>query len=80
MYPSEYSHILPLDYTCAELRGMAMKLVLQMRTHSAKTHESDAMIANSECMQALPHEADTFDCDTSVLVHGETGVGTERIA
>lgn len=80
-YPSDYSHILPLDFTCAELRGMVMKLVLQLRAHSAKTHESDAMIANSECMQALLHEVDTFaDCDTSVLVHGETGVGKERIA
>jgi hypothetical protein len=28
MYPSEYSHILPLDFTCAELRGMVTKLVL----------------------------------------------------
>ncbi|QQC64929.1 sigma 54-interacting transcriptional regulator [Paraburkholderia ginsengisoli] len=80
-YPSEYSHILPLDFTCAELRGMVMTLVLQMRAHSAKTHESDAMIANSECMQTLLHEVDTFaDCETSVLVHGETGVGKERIA
>jgi DNA-binding NtrC family response regulator len=43
--------------------------------------ESSALVANSECMQALLHEVDTFaDCDTSVLVHGETGVGKERIA
>jgi transcriptional regulator with GAF, ATPase, and Fis domain len=32
-------------------------------------------------MQALLHEVDTFaDCDTNVLLHGETGVGKERIA
>jgi DNA-binding NtrC family response regulator len=80
-YPSEYSHNMPLDFTCAELRGTVMKLVLQMCAHSAKTHESDAMIANSECMQALLHEVDTVaDGDTSVLEHGETGVGKERIA
>lgn len=81
IYPSGYPPILPFGFTCAELRRMVMKRVLQMRAHSAKTHESDAMIANSECMQALLHEVDTFaDCDTSVLVHGETGVGKERIA
>jgi DNA-binding NtrC family response regulator len=81
MYPSEYSHILPLDFTCAELRGMVTKLVLQIRAHTAQTLESSALVANSECMQALLHEVDTFaDCDTSVLVHGETGVGKERIA
>src|ERR1700689_5457419 len=56
MYPSEYSHTLPLDFTCAELRGMVTKLVLQLRAHTAQTLESSA------------------------LVHGETGVGKERIA
>ncbi|MBN3766771.1 sigma-54 dependent transcriptional regulator [Burkholderia sp. Ac-20365] len=81
MYPAEYSHVLPLDFTCAELRSMVTKLVVQLRAHSAQTLESSALVANSECMQALLHEVDTFaDCDTSVLVHGETGVGKERIA
>ncbi|MDE1184648.1 sigma-54 dependent transcriptional regulator [Paraburkholderia sp.] len=81
MYPSEYSHVLPLDFTCAELRGMTTKLVMQLRAHNAKTLEASAMIANSECMQSLLHEVDTFaDCDTPVLVQGETGVGKERIA
>ena len=81
MYPAEYSHVLPLDFTCAELRSMVTKLVVQLRAHAAQTLESSALVANSECMQALLHEVDTFaDCDTSVLVHGETGVGKERIA
>ncbi|WP_109478372.1 sigma-54 dependent transcriptional regulator [Paraburkholderia sp. C35] len=81
MYPAEYSHVLPLDFTCAELRSMVTKLMVQLRAHSAQTLESSALVANSECMQALLHEVDTFaDCDTSVLVHGETGVGKERIA
>ncbi|CAB3758345.1 sigma 54-interacting transcriptional regulator [Paraburkholderia solisilvae] len=80
-YPPEYSHVLPLDFTCAELRGMVSKLVVQLRAHSAQTLAPTALIASSECMQALLHEVDTFaDCDTSVLVHGETGVGKERIA
>jgi DNA-binding NtrC family response regulator len=81
MFPAEYSHVLPLDFTCAELRGMVSKLVVQLRAHSAQTLESGALVANSECMQTLLHEVETFaDCDTSVLVHGETGVGKERIA
>ncbi|CAG9193157.1 Fis family transcriptional regulator [Paraburkholderia caribensis] len=81
MYPAEYSHVLPLDFTCAELRSMVTKLVVQLRAHSAQTLEPSALVANSECMQALLHEVDTFaDCETSVLVHGETGVGKERIA
>ncbi|WP_153100574.1 sigma 54-interacting transcriptional regulator [Paraburkholderia hayleyella] len=80
-YPSEYSHILPLDFTCAELRGMIAKLALQLRVHTARPSEASELVAHSACMQALLHEVDTFaDCDTSVLVHGETGVGKERIA
>ncbi|HVE07277.1 MAG TPA: sigma-54 dependent transcriptional regulator [Paraburkholderia sp.] len=80
-YPPEYSHVLPLDFTCAELRGMVGKLVAQLRAHAAQTHEPSALIATSECMQALLREVDTFaDCDTSVLIHGDTGVGKERIA
>lgn len=80
-YPPEYSHILPLDFTCAELRGMIQKLSAQMRAHAAQTAAPSALIAHSEGMQTLLHEVETFaDCDTSVLLHGETGVGKERIA
>ena len=81
MYPTEYSHILPADFTAAELRGMIVKLVQQVRAHSAQTLSPTTLVANSESMQALLREVDTFaDCDTSVLVGGETGVGKERIA
>ncbi|MDR3096372.1 MAG: sigma-54 dependent transcriptional regulator [Paraburkholderia sp.] len=81
MYPAEYSHILPLDFTCAELRGLVSKLVVQLRAHSAQTAGADMLVAESESMRALMKEVDTFaDCDTSVLVHGETGTGKERIA
>ncbi|WP_322087740.1 sigma-54 dependent transcriptional regulator [Burkholderia sp. BCC1999] len=80
-YPPDYSHILPLDFTCAELRGMIGKLVTQLRAHSAETLQPSELVAHSESMQALLHEVDTFaDCDTNVLLHGETGVGKERIA
>jgi DNA-binding NtrC family response regulator len=81
MYPPEYSHVLPLDFTCAELRGMVTKLLTQLRAHAAQALEPTVLVAQSECMQALLHEVDTFaDCDTSVLIRGETGVGKERIA
>lgn len=80
-YPPEYSHILPLDFTCAELRGLVSKLVAQLRAHAAQTSEPAMLVAHSEPMQALLLEVDTFaDCDTNVLLHGETGVGKERIA
>ena len=81
MFPHEYAHVLPLDFTCAELRGMVSKLVAQLRAHTAQTSGPSALVAHSESMQALLREVDTFaDCDTSVLIRGETGVGKERIA
>jgi DNA-binding NtrC family response regulator len=80
-YPPQYSHVLPLDFTCAELRGMVTKLLAQVRAHTAEALEPTALVAHAECMQALLREVDTFaDCDTSVLIRGETGVGKERIA
>jgi DNA-binding NtrC family response regulator len=80
-FPVDYSHILPLDFTGAELRAMIAKLAQQLRAHGEDVQASHALIAHAECMQALLREVDTFaDCDTSVLLHGETGVGKERIA
>jgi DNA-binding NtrC family response regulator len=80
-FPPEFSHVLPLDFTCAELRGMVTKLVMQLRAHTAEAAEPTMLVAHSDAMQALLREVETFaDCDTSVLIHGETGVGKERIA
>ncbi|HEV3104699.1 MAG TPA: sigma-54 dependent transcriptional regulator, partial [Trinickia sp.] len=80
-YPPEYSHVLPLDFTCAELRGMVSKLAVQLRAHVAQAAAPSVLVAHSEPMQALLREVETFaDCDTSVLIRGETGVGKERIA
>ncbi|WP_198970022.1 sigma 54-interacting transcriptional regulator [Xylophilus sp. ASV27] len=80
-YPPEYLHVLPFDFTCAELRTMVIKLVRQMRAHGASIQQPGALIANSDCMQVLLAEVNAFaDCDHNVLVHGETGVGKERIA
>ena len=30
-FPPEYSHVLPLDFRCAELRALVTKLTLQLR-------------------------------------------------
>jgi DNA-binding NtrC family response regulator len=71
---------LPADFTNVELRAAVAALVTRVRAHAAIPTPS-ALVAHSESMQALLHEVDTFaDCDTSVLVRGETGVGKERIA
>ncbi len=81
VFPTDYSHILPLDFTGAELRRMIAKLMQQLRAHGLRAQPSSELIANAESMQVLLREVETFaDCDTNVLVHGETGVGKERIA
>ena len=46
-YPPEYSHILPLDFTCAELRGMIRKLVTQLHAHAAETLQPSELVAHS---------------------------------
>ncbi len=66
MFPADYSHILPLDFTGAELRALVGKLAQQLRAHGEEAEASHALIAHAECM--------------NVLLHGETGVGKERIA
>ena len=71
---------LPADFTHAELRAAVAALVTRVRAHASMPAPS-TLVAHSEGMQTLLHEVDTFaDCDTSVLVRGETGVGKERIA
>lgn len=80
-YPPEYLHVLPYDFTGAELRSMIAKLARQLRAHSTKIDEEEVLIARSECMLALLEETRTFaNCDHNVLIRGETGVGKERIA
>jgi transcriptional regulator with GAF, ATPase, and Fis domain len=80
-YPAEYLYILPLDFTSAELRALVSKVVVQMTAALAPVQETSAFIADSPAMKDLLKEVDLFaDCNASVLVHGETGVGKERIA
>ena len=80
-YPAEYRYILPLDFTCAELRALVSKVVAQMAASMAPVQSTTAFIANSDAMKGLLREVELFaNCDASVLIHGETGVGKERIA
>jgi transcriptional regulator with PAS, ATPase and Fis domain len=80
-YPPEYLHVLPYDFTCAELRTMVAKLVRQLRARAVEAQAPDTLVANSEAMKALLADVDAFaDCNHNVLVRGETGVGKERIA
>ncbi|MGQ3129204.1 sigma-54 factor interaction domain-containing protein, partial [Variovorax sp.] len=80
-YPPEYLHVLPYDFTCAELRTMVAKLVRQLRARDVAPQPLDELVAHSEAMKSLLAEVNAFaDCDHSVLVRGETGVGKERIA
>jgi len=80
-YPPDYRHVLPYDFTCAELRTMIAKLVRQLRTRVAELPGPDELVAHSEAMKALLAEVQTFaDCDHAVLLRGDTGVGKERVA
>ena len=81
-YPPEYSYTLPLGFTGAELR----RLLFRVAGISQKANEPDApaapaLVAVSPVMCDLLDEARMFaDVRANVLVHGETGVGKERVA
>ncbi|CAB3886924.1 MULTISPECIES: sigma 54-interacting transcriptional regulator [Achromobacter] len=81
-YPPEYSYTLPLSFTTADLRKLLYELLgtLEQFNRSAPKREQP-LIAVSASMQALLAEAEMFaDCRSNALIHGETGVGKERIA
>ena len=80
-YAAEYSHVLPFDFTGAELRAMLVRILRRLQSTQRQVQRSDDIIAIAECMQRLLHDVDTFaDCEHSVLIVGETGTGKERIA
>lgn len=81
VYPPEYSHILMLDFTCAELRRLVMSLADELHGSKSPTYTHDPLIAESDIMRHLLKDVVAFaDCDSNVLITGETGVGKERIA
>ncbi|KKW68977.1 Fis family transcriptional regulator [Lampropedia cohaerens] len=80
-YAMEYSHVLPFDFTGAELRAMLVRILQRLQGSRREASRSGDIIAVSESMQRLLREVDTFaDCEHSVLITGETGVGKERVA
>lgn len=80
-YATEYSHVLPFDFTGAELRAMLVRIVRRLQSTRHKQPRGDDIIAEAEVMLALLRDVDTFaDCEHSVLIFGETGTGKERIA
>ena len=80
-YATEYSHVLPFDFTGAELRAMLMRILRRLQSTQRQVQRSNDIIAVADCMQRLLHDVDTFaDCEHSVLIFGETGTGKERIA
>jgi DNA-binding NtrC family response regulator len=81
VYPPEYSHVLMLDFTCAELRRLVFSLAGEMHNNGMAAQTRDPLIVESDVMRALIKESVAFaDCDSNVLITGETGVGKERIA
>ncbi len=80
-YATEYSHVLPFDFTGAELRTMLVRILRRLQSAQQQLHRSEDIIAVADCMQRMLHDVDTFaDCEHSVLIIGETGTGKERIA
>ena len=81
-YPPEYSYTLPLAFTTTDLRKLLFELLGTIdQLNRAAPRREQPLIAVSEPMRALLAEADMFaDCRSNVLIHGETGVGKERIA
>ena len=80
-YATEYSHVLPFDFTGAELRAMLARILQRLQSAQNQPQRSDDIIAVAPCMLSLLQDVDTFaDCEHSVLISGETGTGKERIA
>lgn len=81
-YPSAYSYTLPLSFSGADLRGLVSKLSgLVVQAETEVKSDKQPMVAVSPVMRALLAEVELYaDSNASVLIHGDTGVGKERIA
>src|SRR5690606_23037099 len=83
-YPPAYSFTLPLSFSAAALRAMILRVAghtsgVQGKADARTTPQP--MIAVSAIMRRVLVDAEMYaDCDASVLIHGETGVGKERVA
>ncbi len=81
-FPPAYSHTLSPSFSSAELRKMVFKLAgIAQAVHAEPRRAPKPLVAVSPAMRELLGEVGMFaDCRTSALIHGETGVGKERIA
>jgi len=81
-YGPTYSYTLPLHFTGAELRRLLFRLAgMSQAARAEDARTAVAMVAQSPMMRDLLDEVRMYaDCRANVLVHGETGVGKERMA
>ena len=81
-FPPAYSHTLSPSFSAAELRKLLFKLAgVAYAASTGPQRAPKPLVAASAVMRDLLAEAEMFaDCRTSVLIHGETGVGKERVA
>ncbi len=83
-FPPAYSYTLPLGFSAADLRAMVLRVAGKTASRQARAESRvprAPMIAVSPLMQRVLADAELYaDCDASVLIHGETGVGKERVA
>ncbi|MBU4612145.1 sigma-54-dependent Fis family transcriptional regulator [Achromobacter sp. GG226] len=80
-FPPEYTNILPPDFSGAELRALLSRVAGAVEADERRRAKATPFIAESDCMRELLREATAFaDCQASVMVYGETGVGKERVA
>lgn len=80
-FPPEYTNILPPDFSSAELRALLTRVAGAVQADERRRTKATPFIAESACMRELLREATAFaDCQASVMIYGETGVGKERVA
>lgn len=84
-FPERLSHTLSPGFSCAELRALIEKISRNASGNGKNTTTdaatSEPLIATSPAMKACLDEVRLYaDSRASVLIHGETGVGKERVA
>ncbi len=80
-FPPEYTHVLGPDFGAAELRAQIAKVLPSMTSAQDAAPDQSTLVAASPAMHGLLEQVDTFaDCDSNVMLYGETGAGKERIA
>lgn len=81
-YPPAYANTLPPTFTGAELRTMVLRAAQRegARAERAGVRHSP-FVAECAVMRTLMHDIELYaGCDASVVIHGETGTGKERVA